>query len=68
MIAMIKGHTKDAADLKGAIDSARSDPVRKMAAYALPIVQEHLVAARVAGREVGVDSAVVAQSHVAESQ
>jgi putative membrane protein len=69
MIVMIKAHTKDAAALKAAVDSARSEPVRKMAAYALPIVQDHLLAARAAAKDVGVDSAVVAQSErVAESQ
>ena len=61
MLAMIKGHTKDVADLKAAVDSARSEPVRKMAAYALPIVQEHLQNARVAGKEVGLDSTAVAE-------
>jgi putative membrane protein len=62
MTAMIRGHTEDVAALKGQVDSARSEPVRKMAAYELPIVQDHLMAARAAGKEVGVDSAVVAQS------
>jgi putative membrane protein len=68
MITMIKGHTKDAADLKGAVDSARSEPVRKMAAYELPIVQDHLRNARVAGKEVGVDSTAVARSHIADNK
>ena len=69
MIATIKGHTKDAARLKTEIDSARSEPVRKMAAYALPIVRDHLLSAQAAGKEVGVDSATVARSeHVAESK
>jgi putative membrane protein len=62
MIAMIRGHEKDAEKLKTEVDSGRSEPVRKMAAYALPIVQEHLVAARAAAKEVGVDSAAVARS------
>jgi putative membrane protein len=62
MTAMIKGHTEDAGALEFQVDSARSEPVRKMAAYALPIVREHLLAARAAGKEVGVDSAVVAGS------
>jgi hypothetical protein len=61
MIAMIKGHAKTAAELEVQVDSARSEPVRKMAGYALPIVREHLLAARAAGKEVGVDSATVAQ-------
>jgi putative membrane protein len=69
MIAMIKGHEKNAEKLKAEVDSARSEPVRKMAAYALPIVQEHLLAARAAAKEVGVDSATVAQSrHEKESK
>jgi putative membrane protein len=68
MITMIKGHTKDAADLKAAIDSARSEPVRKMAAYALPIVQEHLQNARAAAKEIGLDSSAVARSKVAEKE
>jgi len=69
MIAMIRGHSKDAADLKAATDSARSEPVRKMAGYARPIVLDHLLSAKAAGKEVGVDSATAAQSeHVAESK
>jgi len=67
VITMIKGHTRDAADLKAAVDSARSEPVRKMAAYALPIVQEHLQNARAAGKEIGLDSSAVARSKVAEN-
>ncbi|HET7470145.1 MAG TPA: DUF4142 domain-containing protein [Gemmatimonadales bacterium] len=67
MITMIKGHTKDAAGLKAAIDSARSEPVRKMAAYALPIVQDHLLNARAAAKEIGLDSTAVARSKVAEN-
>jgi predicted outer membrane protein len=62
MIAMIKGHAKTAAELEAQVDSARSEPVRKMAAYALPIVREHLLAAQAAAKEVGVDSATVARS------
>jgi putative membrane protein len=69
MIAMIKDHEKDAKKLEAEMDSARSEPVRKMAAYALPIVREHLVAARAAAKEVGVDSATVARSRrVAEGK
>jgi len=68
MITMIKGHTKDAADLKAAVDSARSEPVRKMAAYALPIVQDHLQNARAAAKEIGLDSTAVARSKVAENE
>jgi hypothetical protein len=33
-----------------------------MAAYALPIIRDHLLAAQAAGKEVGVDSATVADS------
>jgi putative membrane protein len=62
MIAMVKAHAKDAKELEAQVDSARSEPVRKMAAYALPIVREHLLAARAAAKEVGVDSATVARS------
>jgi putative membrane protein len=62
MIAMIKGHTKTAAELEAQVDSDRSEPVRKMAGYALPIVREHLLAARAAAKEVGDDSATVARS------
>jgi putative membrane protein len=62
MIAMIKAHAKDADELQAQADSARSEPVRKLAAYALPIVREHLMAARAAAKEVGVDSATVARS------
>jgi putative membrane protein len=68
LITMIKGHTKDAADLKAAVDSARSEPVRKMAAYALPIVQEHLQNARAAAKEIGLDSTAVARSKIATNE
>jgi putative membrane protein len=69
MTAMIRGHAEDVAKLKAEVDSARSEAVRKMAAYELPIVQDHLLAARSVGKEVGVDSAVVAESrHVAEKK
>ena len=69
MTAMIRGHTEDVAALKAEVDSAKSEMVRKMAAYALPIVQDHLLAARAVGKEVGVDSSVVAESrHVAEGK
>jgi putative membrane protein len=61
MIAMVKAHTKAAKELEVQVDSARSEPVRKMAAYALPIVREHLLAARAAAKEVGVDSLTVAR-------
>lgn len=69
MITMIKAHSKDAAHLKAETDEARSEPVRKMAAYELPIVQDHLLSAQAAAKEVGVDSAMVARSRaVAESE
>jgi putative membrane protein len=69
MTAMIRAHADDVAKLKAEVDSARSEAVRKMAAYELPIVQDHLLAARSVGKEVGVDSAVVAESrHVAEQK
>jgi putative membrane protein len=69
MTAMIRGHSEDVAALKGEVDSAHSEAVKKMAAYELPIVQDHLLAARAAGKEVGVDSAVVAESQkVAEGK
>ena len=61
MMAMVKAHTKDAKELESQVDSARSEPVRKMAAYVLPIVREHLLAARAAAKEVGVDSLTVAR-------
>jgi putative membrane protein len=62
MIAMVKGHAKTAAELEVQVDSGRSEPVRKMAGYTLPIVRDHLLAARAAAKEVGVDSATVARS------
>jgi len=69
MTAMIRGHTQDVATLKAEVDSAKSEMVRKMAAYALPIVRDHLLSARAVGKEVGVDSSVVAESrHVAEGK
>jgi putative membrane protein len=62
MIAMIRSHAEQANGLEFEVDSARSEAVRKMAAYALPAVRDHLLAARAAGKEVGVDSATVADS------
>jgi predicted outer membrane protein len=62
MTAMLKAHAKVADKLRTAQDSARSDPVRKLANYELPIVREHLAAASVAAKEVGVDSTVVNES------
>jgi hypothetical protein len=38
-----------------------------MAAYALPIVQDHLQNARAVAKEIGVDSTAVARSKVAEN-
>jgi putative membrane protein len=43
-------------------ESAHSEPVRKLVGYELPILQDHLLSARQIGKEVGVDSAVVARS------
>jgi putative membrane protein len=60
--AMLHAHAKDARELKSEVDSAQSDPVKKMAAYELPIVQEHLLAVAAAAKEVGVDSTVVNRS------
>jgi putative membrane protein len=62
MTAMLKAHAKAARRLRVEGDSARSDPVRKMASYELPIVREHLLAAAGAAKEVGVDSTVVNES------
>jgi len=66
MTSMIRNHTDDVDYFRSDGESAHSEPVRKLASYELPIVQEHLRSAREVGKQVGVDSAVVARSqHVA---
>jgi len=62
MTTMIKAHGSDVEMMKAEVDSAHSDPVKQLAAYALPLMQEHLLAASAAGKEVGVDSTVVKES------
>ena len=62
MTAMIKAHAEEADHLRTALDSARSDPVRKLLAYERPIVLDHLQSASATGKDVGVDTMVVKQS------
>ena len=62
MTAMIKAHAEEADHLSTAMDSARSDPVKKLLAYERPIVLDHLQGATAAGKEVGVDTMVVNES------
>jgi putative membrane protein len=59
---VIRQHMDDVDYFKNEGESARSAPVRKLVAYMLPILQDHLTAARQVGKQVGVDSAVVAGS------
>jgi putative membrane protein len=62
MTAMIKAHGEEADYLRTAMDSAHSDPVKKLLAYERPIVLDHLLGASSAGKEVGVDTMVVKES------
>jgi putative membrane protein len=62
MTAMIKTHAEEANHLRTALDSARSDPVKKLLAYERPIVLDHLLGASAAGKEVGVDTMAVKES------
>jgi putative membrane protein len=62
MTTMIVAHEIDVDSLQKGGTSAHSEPVRKLAAYELPIVREHLLDARKIGKLVGVDSATVERS------
>ncbi len=69
MTAMIQAHAEEANHLRTALDSARSDPVKKLLGYERPIVLEHLQGASAAGKEVGVDTMVVKESQkIAEGE
>jgi putative membrane protein len=62
-VATVIGHHMDVVDyLKNEGESARSEPVRKLVGYELPILQDHLLSAKQAGKEVGVDSLAIARS------
>jgi putative membrane protein len=64
---LLRAHAKDADMLRGAVDSVKSEPVKKLAAYELPIIQDHFLSVSAAAKEVGVDSTVVnASKKVAE--
>lgn len=66
MTLMIQNHMDDVDYFQKEGMAAHSEPVRKLVGYGLPLLQEHLRAARQIGKEVGVDSAMVARSrHVA---
>jgi putative membrane protein len=62
MTAMIRNHMDGVNYFRNEGEATRSEPVRKLVSYELPILQEHLRAARDVGKQVGVDSAVVARS------
>jgi putative membrane protein len=62
MTAAIKTHGKEADQLRTELDSAHSEPVRKMVGYERPIVLDHLQGALATGKEVGVDSTVMNES------
>ena len=62
MTAAIKAHGQEADQLRTELDSAHSDPVRKMVGYQRPIVMDHLQGALATGKEVGVDSTVMNES------
>jgi putative membrane protein len=59
---VIRQHVDDVDYFKNEGESARSAPVRNLVAYMLPILQDHLTSARQVGKQVGVDSAVVARN------
>ena len=59
---VIRQHVDDVDYFKKEGESARSGPVRNLVAYMLPILQDHLTSARQVGKQVGVDSAVVARN------
>jgi hypothetical protein len=62
MTAMIRTHMDDVTHFKNEGEAVHSAPVRKLVGYGLPLLQDHLMSARQVGKQVGVDSAVVAQS------
>jgi putative membrane protein len=62
MTAMIRNHMDDVTYFKNEGEAAHSAPVRKLVGYGLPLLQDHLMSARQVGKQIGVDSAVVAQS------
>jgi predicted outer membrane protein len=62
MTAAIKAHGQEADQLRTELDSAHSNPVRKMVGYERPIVMDHLKGALATGKEVGVDSTVMNES------
>jgi putative membrane protein len=59
---VIRQHEDDVDYFKKEGESARSAPVRKLVAYMLPILQDHLTSARQVGKQVGIDSAAVARN------
>jgi putative membrane protein len=61
MTAMIRTQLDDVTYLKNQADRVHSAPARKLVGYELPLLQDHLMSARQVGKQVGVDSAVVAQ-------
>ncbi|HEX3235660.1 MAG TPA: DUF4142 domain-containing protein [Gemmatimonadales bacterium] len=61
---VIRNHMDAVSYLKNEGESARSAPVRKLVAYELPMLQDHLKSAWRLGKDVGVDSTVVARARV----
>ena len=69
MAEVLANHEDDVDYFKNEGESAHSEPVRKLVGYELPILQDHLSSARQVGKEVGVDSAMVARiRHVARAK
>jgi putative membrane protein len=62
LAGVIRNHMDDVDYFRNEGESARSAPVRKLVAYELPILQDHLKSAWRLGKDVGVDSAVVARA------
>jgi putative membrane protein len=62
MTATIRNHMDDVTYFKNEGEAVHSAPVRKLVGYGLPLLQDHLMSARQVGKQVGVDSAVVARS------
>jgi putative membrane protein len=67
MTLMLQNHVADIKYFQKEGQAVKSEPVKKLVAYTLPILQDHLRSARNAAREVGVDSTLVKRSEKATS-
>jgi predicted outer membrane protein len=62
MTLAIRNHLSDVNYFEKEGQAVKSDPVKKLVAYTLPILRDHLRSARNLARQVGVDTALVARS------